>query len=294
MARDLYQEVTNTIIKSLENGVAPWVRPWRVSARFGGLPYNASIGKPYRGVNVLLLGIVGQQYPIAGWMTYKQATDLGANVRRGEKGTMIVFYKPYQVRDRNAEPGDERMKTIPLLRAYHVFNVAQIDNLPAKFSPQPDERPEQERHDIAEKLLTQAVVKHGGDRAFYVPSRDYIQLPVANTFADQGAYYATALHELTHWTGHESRLAREYGKRFGDSAYAREELVAEMGAAFLCAFCGVEGHLQHPEYIGHWLGVLREDKRAVLLASSAAQKAADLVTGAVEEPEEVEVAEAAA
>ena len=294
MSRDLYQEVTDRIIEQLEQGVAPWVRPWRADARSGGMPYNAISGKAYRGINVALL--YSNLYPETGWMTYKQASDVGANVRKGEKGSMIVFYKPFVVRDRNAPvnaDGEHPERTIPLLRAFHVFNLAQIENLPAKFLPQPDNRPEPERHATAESLMSRATVKHGGDRAFYAPAPDFIQLPDARSFADMGAYYGTALHELTHWTGHSARLSREYGKRFGDQAYAREELVAEMGAAFLCAHCGIAGKLQHPEYISNWLQVLKGDKRAVLIAASHAQKASDFVLG-VNPAEESEPIAAAA
>jgi antirestriction protein ArdC len=280
MARDLYQEVTDRIIEQLEKGVAPWVRPWRSNAKGGGMPYNAVSGKSYRGINVALL--FTPQYVEQGWMTYKQAADVGANVRKGEKGSMIVFYKPFVVRDRNApNDGQQHDKTIPLLRAFHVFNTAQIENRPAKYLPEPDTRPDVERHASAESLLSRATVRHGGDRAFYVPSSDFIQMPHAADFRTVAEYYGTALHELTHWTGHTSRMAREYGKRFGDQAYAREELVAEMGAAYLCANVGIAGSLQHPEYLASWLSVLKSDKRAILIAASAAQRAADFVIGPV-------------
>jgi antirestriction protein ArdC len=275
MARDLYSEVTSKILDSLEKGVAPWVRPWKQSERFGGFAYNAISGKPYRGINVALL--YAPHYPRAGWMTFKQALDVGANVRKGERSSLIVFFKKHVVKERNAATGEDKEKTIPLLRAFNVFNLDQVDNLPAKFAPAEDTRSEFERHEHAEKLLAQASVTHGGDRAFYSPSADVIRLPQPSQFDNPACYYATGLHELTHWTGHTKRLAREYGKRFGDSAYAREELVAEMGAAFLCAHSGIAAKLQHAEYIGSWIKTLKEDKRAVLVAASAAQRAADFV-----------------
>lgn len=274
--QDLYQAVTDKILASLETGVAPWVKPWNAAGE-SGVAYNAISRKPYRGINVALL--YAPQYASGGWMTYKQASDIGAQVRKGERGSMIVFYKPFVVRDRNAPAESGETKTIPLLRCFHVFNVAQIDGLPKNILPKLDERTEPERHAAAETILAQANISHGGDRAFYSPSHDSIRLPQPGTFADMPAYYATALHELTHWTGHASRCAREYGKRFGDQAYAREELVAEMGAAFLCASVGIAGKLQHAEYIGNWIKVLRGDKRAVLIASSHAQKAADFILG---------------
>lgn len=277
MSRDLYTEVTNKILADLERGVAPWVKPWTCTSKFGGQPYNAVSGKPYRGINVLML--YAPQFSRNGWMTYKQATDLGANVRKGERGSMIVFYKPFVVSDKNAPiDGKEHTKTIPLLRCFHVFNLEQIDNLPPHLqSEKPDERTELQRHAQTETLISQASVVHGGDRACYSPARDQIRLPQPGAFVDMGAYYATALHELTHWTGISSRCDRQYRKRFGDTAYAREELVAEMGSAFLCEHCGIDGKLQHSEYIGNWIQVLKSDKRAVLIAASHAQKAADFI-----------------
>lgn len=270
---DLYQIVTDKILASLEQGVAPWVKPW--SDTSGGMPFNAISGKAYRGINSMLLfapaGAIGN-----GWMTYKQAQDVGAQVRKGEKGSMIVFFKPWKVTDKNAPQGESAERMIPILRYFTVFHTSQIDNLPVKFQPvAPVRLPEVERIAAAEKIMAQATVNHGGDRAYYRPATDAIQLPEMAQFADVESYYGTALHELTHWTGHKSRLDREYGKRFGDTAYAREELVAEMGAAFLCAAAGIEGKLQHVEYLANWIKVLKQDKRAILVAAGAAQKAAD-------------------
>lgn len=272
--QDLYQQVTDKIIAALESGVAPWVKPWNSAAAHGGMPYNAVSGKPYRGVNVALL--YAPHFASNAWMTFKQAKDLGANVRKGEHGSIIVFYKPFAVKDRNAQPdasGNVPERTIPLLKAYHVFNAEQIDNLPENYAAPVTIRPPMP----ADTLLAQATITHGGDRAFYHPALDFIRLPQPSQFRSEADYQATALHELTHWTGHASRLAREYGKKFGDQAYAREELVAEMGAAFLCARCGIDGQLQHPEYIANWLKVLKNDKRAILTAASHAQKAADFI-----------------
>ena len=280
MARDLYQEVTDKIIAKLETGVTPWIKPWNCASPNGGMPYNIISGKTYRGINIPLLYC--NEYALTGWLTFKQARDVGAHVKAGEHGSMIVFYKPFAVKDKNAKPdadGNTKERIIPLLRSFTVFNVDQVQGLPEKYLPKLDERTQIERQTQAEALLSKAVVKHGGDRAFFTPSHDFIQLPVPESFIDAPSYYATGLHELTHWTGHVSRLAREYGKRFGDQAYAREELVAEMGAAYLCAHCGIAGKLQHAEYIQSWLTILKDDKRAVLVAASAAQKAADHVTG---------------
>ena len=275
MATDIYQQVTDKILAQLESGVAPWVRPW--TGTKGGLPYNAISGKAYRGINTMLLyAPVGSEGDA--WMTYKQAQDVGAQVRKGEKGSMIVFFKPWAVKDKNDPDSVSRM--VPVLRSFTVFHTSQIDNLPAKYLPvAPVPMTEPERIAAAEKMMAQAIVNHGGDRAYYRPATDSIQLPNAAQFRDMADYYGTALHELTHWTGAKNRCDREYGKRFGDTAYAREELVAEMGAAFLCAQAGIEGKLQHAEYIGNWIKVLKNDKRAVVVAAGAAQKAADFVLG---------------
>lgn len=284
--KDLYQEVTDKIIAQLEAGNIPWIKPWTNSGH-GGMPYNAITGKEYRGINVMLL-----YSPVPGtgegWLTYKQAQAVGAQVRKGEKGSMIVFFKPLKIEDRNA-PADatDKSKTIPMLKYFTVFHTSQVDNLPEKYLPKAVEpMTEKVRIEAAEKMLAQAVVRHGGDRAYYRVATDSITLPFQDQFKSVDDYYATALHELTHWTGHSSRCAREYGKRFGDQAYAREELVAEMGAAFLCAKAGIPGQLQHAGYLQSWLGVLKADKRALLVAAGAAQKAADFVTGWKAEEEE--------
>jgi antirestriction protein ArdC len=285
---DLYQEVTDKIVAALESGVAPWVRPWR-AGKCGGMPHNAITGKAYRGINVPLLWAPAR--PSAAWMTYKQAQGIGAQVRKGERGSMIVFYKPFTVTDKD---NSDKVKTIPLLRSFTVFNVDQIDNVPAKYLPalEPVEsvRPDAS---IADTMMALATVRHGGDRAFYSPSLDYIQLPEFAQFHKQAGYRATSLHELTHWTGHADRCAREYGKRFGDQAYAREELVAEMGAAFLCAHAGIDAQLEHASYIESWLSVLKADKRAILIAASHAQKAADyvLLNAGIVQPETTETTE---
>jgi len=275
MAKDLYQEVTDKILAQMEAGTAPWVRPW--TGTEGGMPFNAVSGKAYRGINTMLLwspvGASGNA-----WLTYKQAADVGAQVRKGEKGSMIVFFKPWSITDKN-DP-DSKARTVPILRSFTVFHTSQIDNLPAKYLPVPVVAlPEPERIERAEKLMSQAIVNHGGDRAYYSTGTDAIQLPQIAQFVDVATYYATALHELTHWTGNKARLDREYGKRFGDTAYAREELVAEMGAAFLCAHAGIEGRMQHAEYLANWIQVLKNDKRAIVVAAGAAQKAADFVLG---------------
>jgi len=276
MKRDLHAEVTAKILAALEAGTAPWVKPWSSNGQpaEAALPYNYLTKRPYRGINVALLWCSG--YASSAWMTYRQAQSIGAHVRKGERGSMIVFYKPFKIREVNAD-GKRVERSIPLLRAFTVFNIAQIDGLPEQTIA----APVASNFPAADAALNQAHISHGGDVACYSPALDGIRMPQKAQFRSESDYYATGLHELTHWTGNEKRCAREFGKRFGDSAYAREELVAEMGAAFLCAQFGIEGKLQHAEYIGNWIQVLTNDKRAVLVAASAAQKAVDFINQGV-------------
>lgn len=281
--KDIYQSVTNQIIAALEAGTPPWVCPWQAGA--GDLaPANLASGRPYRGINVLLLNLraMGCGYRINRWMTFRQARELGACVRKGEHGTPIVFFKMHEVADRNAavatptKRGEDR-KVIPLLRSFTVFNAAQLDDLPDALQPALPAAPDWNACEVAELILTasQAQIRHGGARAFYVPALDVIQLPERNAFANATAYYGTALHELTHWTGHPERCNRVLSSRAHIEAYAFEELVAEMGSAFLGNYCGLPGQLQHASYIDSWLQALRSDKRLIFTAASQAQKAAD-------------------
>ncbi len=281
--RDIYQEVTNRIVAELERGCAPWVKPWADGGSTTDIPINGHSKRAYRGVNTFLLWLTQavSGFESREWFTFNQALRAGGQVRRGEKATMVVFWKQIEIEDDEPEePGTTT--TVPVLRYYNVFNRDQIDGLSDAL---PRSEPEWNPVERAEALVgvSGATLQHGGDRACYMPSLDVIKLPRRRAFTKGGDYYATLLHELTHWTGHPNRLARVYGRRFGDTAYAREELVAEMGAAFLCASVHITGRLQHPEYINHWLSVLREDKRAVFTAASHAQKAADYLLGKLEE-----------
>lgn len=282
--RDMHQQITDQIIAALESGTAPWVKPWSATS---SNPHNAATGHAYRGINLLILGMA--PYASSGWLTYKQATDLGGNVRRGEHGTAIVFWKQLQVEDR---ADATKLKVIPMMKSFTVFNLEQCENLPARLTETTPVTPEQvqERNALSAKLMAQATVSHGGDRAFYRPSTDSIQLPTPETFRTPADYEATALHELTHWSGAPTRCNRNLNTHFGDEAYAREELVAELGAAFLCAQCGIDGKLQHESYIANWLKVLKGDKKAIFTASAAAQKAVDFITQCVAEEEEEQLA----
>lgn len=291
---DLYQQVTNAIVAELERGVAPWVRPWKtLDTRFGGGPVNGHTGRGYRGVNVWLLLITAMKkgYEDSRWFTFRQAQMLGAHVKKGEKSTMVIFWKQHRIQESNEKSGETEEKNIPFLRAYSVFNAEQCEGLEPQAKVEESARELRYRH--AEELFTKHAVdvRHGGDQAFFSPMHDFIQMPKLDAFESEEQYWGVKLHELTHWTGHKSRLDRDLSGRFRSEAYAAEELVAEMGSAFLCAQLGIEGHFRHPEYIGNWLKVLKDDKRAVFKASSLAQAAADFVLdGKVEEADSSEAA----
>jgi antirestriction protein ArdC len=276
--KDIYTEVTNRIITALEAGTPPWICPWRDGS---SLPSNLATGKPYRGINVLMLSIEEQLrgYGDSRWVTLRQANELGAKVRKGEHGAQVIFFKMKEVAD-EAEADDEQKRVVPMLRSYTVFNTSQLEFLPEKFELRPSPAVWQPLGE-AEQLLHEsgAVIRHGGNRAFYSPSEDLIQLPPEAWFDEPDSYYAVALHELVHWTGHLCRLDRVLGRRHGIEAYAYEELVAEMGAAFLCAHVGIPARLEHASYIDSWLDALKRDKRLIFTAAGAAQKAADFVLG---------------
>lgn len=280
--RDLYAEVTSKIIAALEAGTPPWIRPW--SGDLERIPVNGFSRRPYRGINCVLLTLEAQLRGFGRnqWLTYRQATELGAQVRGGECGTAVVFYKRHELLANEAEDGAEP-RIVPLLRSFTVFNVAQIDRLPERLRQPAAEPSGWVREHAPEKLLadSRARIEHGGFAAFYSPLDDRIQLPERELFAEAGSYYATALHELIHWSGHSKRLDRQLGRRFGEAAYAVEELVAEIGSAFLCAACRLEGQLQHASYIADWIKVLKTDKRAVFAAAAKAQQAADYIEGLI-------------
>jgi antirestriction protein ArdC len=215
-------------------------------------------------------------------MTYKQAQEIGGQVRKGEKGSLVVYANAFTRTETN-EKGEDTEREIPFMKGYTVFNVEQVDALPAHYYAQAlNPLPLEKRIESADRFMTAtgAAINHGGNSAFYSPARDMVQMPPFATFRDAESYYATALHELTHWTSHKSRLDRSFNaKRFGDHGYAREELVAELGAAFLCADLGITPEVRddHAAYLGHWLSVLKEDKRAIFSAAAHAQRAADFL-----------------
>lgn len=280
--KDVYQSVTNTIITALEAGTPPWVHPWNHGAG-DMLPANLASGRRYRGINVLLLNLKTMQcgYAANRWLTYNQARTLGASVRKGEHGTEVVLFKMLELDPADHQPqaaaNDEGRRVIPLIRSFVVFNAAQIDGLPDGLLPEAKAPTAWESCEAAEAILTTsgAAIAHGGARAFYSPSMDMIQLPERSQFVSPTAYYQVALHELTHWSGAETRCNRPLLGRQHIESYAFEELVAELGAAFLSDHCGLPGVLQHASYIEHWLQALRNDKKLIFSAASLAQKAAD-------------------
>ena len=279
---NLYDEVTRRIVAELEAGRIPWVQPWGRSGGTGpGLPRNALTARNYSGVNILILwgAVIEQGWPSQSWLTFKQAIEAGGAVRKGEHGTTVVYADRFVPEGEKArverEGGDA--KAIPFLKRFTVFNVAQCEGLRPGLAADPTPLPERESVPVAEAVIAASGVdfRIGGDKAFYVPAHDFVQVPPQPAFFEQINYYRTCLHELTHATGHPSRLGRNLTTSFGSKDYAREELVAEMGSAFLCAALGIVPTVRHADYLASWLAVLREDNRAIFRAASAASKAAD-------------------
>jgi antirestriction protein ArdC len=280
---NLYRTITDKIVHDLERGVVPWVQPWHLGASPGSLslPRNALTQRPYSGINIILLwaALDARGFASPHWLTFKQALTLGGSVRKGEKGTAVYFadkFIPEKERRRAHEDGCDPA-TIHFLKRYTVFNAEQCDGLPENLSSSRPPLAPCEALPLAEALIaaTGADFRIGGDEAFYVPSQDFIRIPHQSAFADQINYYRTAFHELGHWTGHASRLDRKLTTKSGTQDYAREELVAEMATAFVCASLGIVPTVRHADYIGNWLVVLREDGRAIVKAASLASKASD-------------------
>jgi antirestriction protein ArdC len=276
--RDHRQEVTNDIVRLIEAGTTPWRRTW--DAGYLGLPVNAATGKTYHGGNVLCLmaATAKRGYGDNRWMSYRQAQEAGGQVRKGEKATAIEFWQFSRLTGADGEALDViDEKARPLHRIYSVFNAAQIDGIEAPARP---ERPAFEQIAAAESIITTSgvTIKHDGfNRAFYAAASDSIHVPERAAFDDAPSYYGTVLHELTHWTGHDSRLSRNLSALIGnDQARAREELIAELASAFLTAETGIETDLGNSAaYIDSWLSILKTDKNALFQAASAASKAAD-------------------
>ncbi len=291
---DVYARVTNKILADLERGNLTWLQPWQAGHQAGPVsrPLRAG-GKAYRGINVLMLWAAAMEknYSCPLWLTYKQAAGLGGQVRKGEKGSLVVYANEIVRTDTDDTGADVEVK-IPFMKGYTVFNAEQIDGLPGHFyATVPPLTNEIERLDAAEAFFanTNITVQHGGNRAFYSVDRDIVQMPEFRSFLDGESYYATLGHECCHATRHPARLNCDFGrKRYGDAGYAMEELVAEIGAAFLCSDLSITPEIRedHAGYIASWLTVLKNDTRAIFAAAGHAQKAADFLKSLQPQTEE--------
>jgi antirestriction protein ArdC len=284
---DIYTRVTSHIVEELERGVRPWLKPWNAEHAAGRItrPLRHN-GTPYQGINVLMLWASAEMagFNCPYWLTFQQARQLGGFVRKGEHGSPVVYASTFK-KSETTDEGARIEAEIPFLKEYTVFNACQVEGLPQHYyelaEPPKDTM---QRIEQAEAFFaaTTAEIRTGGNQAYYAIGPDYIQMPPFECFRDAESHAATLAHELTHWTRHPSRLDRDLGrKRFGDSGYAMEELVAELGSAFLCADLRITPEVRddHASYIDNWLKVLKDDKRAIFSAASLASKAVDFLHG---------------
>jgi antirestriction protein ArdC len=276
--RDVYQEVTDKILSALEQGDIPWQKPW---VNLNERPANLISKKPYKGINVFLLGMA--PYGSRWWLTFKQAKAKGGSVKKGEKSTMIVFWQMSPNKDYDPKNPNKGPKVFPFLRFHNVFNVEQCEGIDyPKSEPIAEFNPVERAEQIIEQMPQAPPIRHGGDRAFYSPSKDHVQLPNREQFKDAEHYYATMFHELSHSTGHKDRLDRpELTKlaAFGDHEYSKEELVAEMSAGMLCGVSGISNRVINNQaaYIKGWIEKLQNDKKLLVSAAGKAQKSADFI-----------------
>ncbi len=294
--QDVYQKVTDSIISAIEKGVGNWRMPWHTSGRHAFSPINVTSRKAYRGINTLCLWSAAEAkgYESGEWGTYKQWQERGAQVRKGEKATTVVFWK-FANASTETQDGEETpavtSSRLLFTRGYSVFNAAQVEGYAPKADPETTKLARIVNADAFFSGIG-ADLRHGGNRAYYSVSSDHIQMPPFQAFVENLSYYSTLAHEHTHWTAKSDRCDRQLGKRFGDSAYAAEELIAELGAAFTCAHLGLstEPREDHAQYLQSWLRVLKADKRAIFTAASKAQQAADYLvkrSGSTERTAEV-------
>ncbi|KAB2722438.1 DUF1738 domain-containing protein [Brucella intermedia] len=293
---NLYDDITGKIIADLEAGRFPWVQPWGTPAAGAPLamPQNAATGRRYSGINVLILwgAVIERGFPGQSWLTFRQALSLGGNVMKGERGITVVYadrFTPEDEKRRARETGEEA-HAIPFLKRFTVFNAAQCEGLPEEIAAVAPPPPPGLIEPTVEALIRATGIdfRIGGNRAFYVPSQDFVMVPPPQAYHEPINWHRTALHEMGHATGHPSRLARDFSGSFGTKKYAFEELVAEITAAFCCATLGIVPTVRHADYIGSWLDVLREDNRAIVRAASQASKAADWLLGFLPDPGDVE------
>lgn len=301
MTTNVYETVTTNIVAAIESGAGEFQMPWHRASTSNDLPTNAATGASYSGSNILSLWVAGMAkgYASNRWATYKQWAELGAQVRKGEKSATGIYFTMLEREQAGADTGkDGKTKMVPFARAFHLFNAEQVDGyIDSTLTPAPSADQTRPMMSVdAAVAATGARITHAGSRAFYRPSTDEIYMPERAAFTGTDtstateSYYSTLLHELTHWTGHDARLARNFAKsnRFGDEAYAGEELVAELGAAFLCARLGITNtpRADHARYLASWLKVLKGDAKAIVRAASDAQKAADYIMSAANVAEE--------
>jgi antirestriction protein ArdC len=288
----LYDEITDKIIAELEAGRVPWVQPWGTAAARAPLamPKNASTARQYSGINVLILwgAVIERGFAGQSWLTFRQALSLGGYVRKGERGTTVVYadrFVPSDEKRRAAETGEE-VQAIPFLKRFTVFNTDQCEALPGEIATAASPPPPCLIEPTVDTLIkaTGITFHIGGDRAFYAPAEDFVQVPPPQAYFEPINWHRTALHELGHATGHPSRLNRDQSGSHGTKKYAFEELVAELSSAFSCASLGIVPTVRHADYIGAWLDVLRDDSRAIVRAASQASKAADYLLGFVSQP----------
>jgi antirestriction protein ArdC len=288
MKTTLYETITQQVVEAIEAGAGAYKMPWHARGADISSPRNAITGRAYRGLNVITLWMTAEAkaWQAGQWATYQQWHEAGAQVRKGEKATTVFFWK--QIEQQGAaeldseEDNAERHKRF-FAKAFSVFNADQVDGFTPVSVP---ELPEKDREIGAEAFFAAlgANIRHGGDRAFYTPGLDYVQIPAFEQFKTAAAYYGVLAHECTHWSGAKHRLARDLSGRFGSDCYAMEELVAELGAAFVSGHLAlpVEPRRDHAPYIASWLKVLKQDSRAIFTAASKAQAAADYLIGFTE------------
>ena len=292
--RDIYQEITNSIIAAIEAGAGDCILPWHRKGAMLSIPANAITKRSYNGINVFLLWVTAESmgYLTNEWATYRQWQEAGAQVRKREKSTTIIFYKEIRTGEIDEDTNEEEIRRVA--RAFRVFNAAQVDGYESPTLSLPETPNPIAHHDAADALIasTGADIRHGGQNAFYRATEDYIQMPLKSLFTGTETmngtegYYAILLHELTHWSGHRSRMNRDLKNRFGSDAYAMEELIAELGASFLCAELAVTPMLRpdHAQYIAHWLDVMKADKKALFTAAARAGEAVKFLNNTKAEP----------
>lgn len=287
----LYEDVTARIVRELEQGTVPWVKPWKESGVPLGLPRNAATQRAYTGVNVLILwdAVMRRGFARQEWLTYRQAQSLGGHIRKGERGTVVCHadtFVPKAERERAAECGEDP-SAVPFLKRFVVFNVEQAEGLPTHIAAASQSSADTAAGDGWPEVgaliaATGITIREGGNEAYYHPREDFIRMPLRTAFVSEADRLCTLLHEVSHATAHPSRLNRDLTPRFGSSAYGREELIAELASAFLCARFGIEPQVRHADYLAAWLAILKADSRAIFHAASQASKAADYILAGYE------------